>query len=93
MRQAIEEAQKEKLEEKRRRKELKEQARKAAELKRLREEVNALFVAKGEFKDGVLIQEQQEITGHHSRTSVIGALGGFLGTMGIVISGAHLKAK
>lgn len=90
---AIEEAQKEKLEEKRKRKEAKELARKAAELKRLREEVNTLFVSKGEFKDGVLIQEQIEITGNHSRQPIIGALGGFLGTLAIVVSGAHLKAK
>ncbi len=50
---AVETARLEKQAEKKRRREAKEQARKAAELKRLKEEVDALFVNKGEFKEGI----------------------------------------
>ena len=93
MRQAIEEAQKEKLEQKRKRKEAKEASRKAAELKRLREEVNTLYVSRGEFKDSTLSHEISEVNGHHAKTGCVGAIGGFLGQMALVISGAHKKAK
>lgn len=91
---AIEEAHKEKLEEKRRKKEAKEAARKTAELKRLREEVNTLFVSRGEYKDSILSNEVQEITGFHNKANnAVGTLGGFLGQLALVVSGAHKRAK
>jgi hypothetical protein len=90
---AIEEAHREKLEEKRRKREAKEAARKAAELKKLRDEVSYRFVAKGEYKESILTNEVQEITGFHIKAGAVGALGGFIGQLGIVLSGAHKKAK
>ncbi len=91
---AKEEAARERMEEKRRKKEAKEAARKAAELKRLREEVNTVFLSKGEFKDSILNNEVSEITGFHNKASgAVGTLGGFLGQMALVIAGAHKRAK
>jgi len=93
VKQAIEEAIREKQEEKRRRKEAKEQARKAAELKKLREDVAAAFVAKGEFKENILAHEMYEVSGNYARANTIGVLGGFLGQLALVVSGAHRRAK
>jgi hypothetical protein len=90
---AIFDAQQEKLEEKRRKKEAKELARKAAELKKLRDDVNKLFVLKGEYKDSILSHEPFNANGYHMRQMTIGVLGGFLGQMIIVVSGAHRRLK
>lgn len=91
---SIEESAREKLEDKKRKKEAKEASKKAAELKKLREDVNATFVAKGEYKDSILSNEVQEITGFHLKNAgAVGALGGFLGQLALVVSGAHKKAK
>ena len=81
------------MEEKRKRKEARELARKAAGLKALKEELNAKFVAKGEIKDQILVQEFSEINGFHSRQPVIGAIGGFLGQIILVIAGAAKVAQ
>ena len=54
LKRAVEEARMEKIERKKRAKEEKEQARKAAELQKLRDDVNKLFVARGEYKDNIL---------------------------------------
>jgi hypothetical protein len=92
VRRGIEEAQQRKLEEKRKRKEARELARKAAGLKALKDDLNAKFVSKGEVKDQILVQEFSEINGFHNKTPVIGALGGFLGQLILVIAGAAKAA-
>ena len=93
MKQAIEEAIREKQDEKRRKRDAKESARKAAELKKLREEIDSQFVAKGEYKEGILLNEPNEITNNNTKGSTVGILGGFLGQLVMVVSGAHRKAK
>ena len=64
---SIEEAAQKKLEDKRKRKEQRELAKKAAGLKALKEDLHAKFVTKGESKDSVLSQEFSEINGFHSK--------------------------
>ena len=76
---SIEEAAQKKLEDKRKRKEARELAKKAAGLKAMKEDLFAKFVAKGESKDAVLSQEFSEINGFHTKQQSIGAIGGFLG--------------
>ena len=70
---------KEKEEEKKRRRAAREAIKKANELKKLKDEVNDMFVAKGEHKEHVLNQEIVEITGLHQKVPTIGAIGGILG--------------
>jgi len=54
----------EKLEEKERRRAAREAARKAAELKKLRDEVQELFISKGETKEHILQQDLIEANGN-----------------------------
>lgn len=93
VRRGIEEAHQRKLEDKRKRREAKELARKVAGLKALKEDINAKFVAKGEIRDQILVQEFSEINGFFIRHPVIGALGGFLGQLILVIAGANKVAQ
>ena len=90
---SIEEAAQKKLEDKRKRKEQRELAKKAAGLKAMKEDLHAKFIAKGESKDSVLSQEFSEINGFHSKTNAVGAIGGFLGQMILVIAGAAKIAE
>ncbi len=90
---SIEEAALKKLEDKRRRKEARELAKKAAGLKALKEDLYSKFIAKGENKDSVLSQEFSEINGFHTKQPAIGAIGGFLGQMIMVIAGAARIAE
>jgi radial spoke head protein 3 len=92
-RRAIQEAQRDKLEDKRRKKEAKEASRKAAELKRLKEDVHSVYIAKGDYRDSILSNEVTNANGFHSRNPCAGVLGGFLGQLILVISGAHKKVK
>lgn len=62
---AIKEAGKDKLEEKQRKKEAKESNKKAAELKRLKDDVDSLFIARGEYRDSILQQEVSNVNSHH----------------------------
>ena len=93
VRQAIDEALREKQEDKKRKREAKDAARKAADLKKLREQVDSQFVSKGEYKESILLNEASEINGNLSKSSTVGILGGFLGQLVMVVSGAHRKAK
>jgi len=90
---SIEEAAQKKLEDKRKRKEQRELAKKAAGLKAMKEDLYAKFIAKGESKDSVLSQEFSEINGFYSKTNGVGAIGGFLGQMILVIAGAAKIAE
>lgn len=54
----------EKLEEKERRRAAREAARKAAELKKLRDEVQELYISKGEPKEHILQQDLIEANGN-----------------------------
>ena len=78
-RRAIEEGQREKLEDKRRKKEAKEAAKKAAELKKLKDDVYAVYISRGDFKDSILSNEVSEANGHHTKQPCTGVLGGFIG--------------
>lgn len=94
-RQAVEEAEEAKQEDIQRRREAKEAAKKAAELKRLKEEIRVAFIdgTKTEMRDSILNNEVTEITGNHQRGHIVGALGGFLGQLIMVVGGAHKRAK
>lgn len=75
------------MEQKRLKKEKKERERKEAERKALREEVEKLFIEKGESKAECLTQEILEIDGHQEAgKNVIGAVGGVLGQMILTLS-------
>lgn len=79
VRQGQEEAERYRLEEKRKRRAQREAAKKAAELKKLKEEVYVKFVQKGEYKEHILGQEMIEINGNHQKVPCVGGLGGLLG--------------
>lgn len=93
VRNGIEQAKREKLEGKRRKKEAKEAAKKAAELKKLKEEVFNTYISRGDSRDGILANEVMNANGFHQRSQCAGVLGGFIGQLMLVISGAHRRMK
>jgi hypothetical protein len=93
MRRAIEEAARQKQEDKRRKKEAKEANKKAAELRKLKEDIYEKYISRGSYQDSILSNEVSDANGFHSRTPCVGVLGGFLGQLVLVLSGAHRKAK
>ncbi len=86
---AIEDAAAKKLEDKKKRKEARELARKQAGLKALKEEMHAKFVAKAEHKDQFMQLEMMEINANHQKQGVQGVIGGFIGQMIMVFNGAY----
>jgi hypothetical protein len=75
------------MEEKRLKREKKERERRDAERKALKEEVEKLFIDKGEAKADCLAQEIVEIDGHgEAGKSVVGAIGGVLGQLILTLS-------
>lgn len=83
----------EKQEDKSRRRAAREAARKANELKKLKEEINEKFILKGEPKEHILSQEMIEITGNHQKVASVGGLGGMIGQMIICFSAIQKKWK
>jgi len=77
----------EKMEEKRLKREKKERERRDAERKALKEEVEKLFIYKGEAKADCLAQEIVEIDGNgEAGKNVVGAIGGVLGQLILTLS-------
>lgn len=89
----IEDAAAQKLEDKRKRKEARELQKKQQALRALKEELNARFVQKAEHKENLIGIEMMDINGFHQKQNVQGVIGGFLGQMIIVISGAYRVAQ
>jgi len=90
---AIEDAAAQKVEEKRKRKEARELQRKQASLRALKDELNARFVQKAEHKENLIGLEMMNINGFHQKQNVQGVIGGFLGQLIIVLSGAFKVAQ
>lgn len=90
---AIEDAAAQKIEEKRKRKEARELQRKQASLRALKDELNARFVQKAEHKENLIGLEMMNINGFHQKQNVQGVIGGFLGQLIIVLSGAFKVAQ
>lgn len=90
---AIEDAAAQKIEEKRKRKEARELQRKQASLRALKDELNARFVQKAEHKENLIGLEMMNINGFHQKQNVQGVIGGFLGQLIIVLSGAFEVAQ
>lgn len=75
------------MEEKRLKREKKERERRDAERKSLKEEVEKLFIDKGEAKPDCLSQEILEIDGNgEAGKNVVGAIGGVLGQLILTLS-------
>jgi len=90
---AIEDAAAKKIEDKRKRKEARELKRKQEALRDLKNELNAKFVQKAEHKENLIGLEMMDINGFHMKQNVQGVIGGFLGQLIIVISGAYKVAQ
>lgn len=88
-----EQQEKEKQEEKARRRAAREAQRKANELRKLKEEVNEVFVSKGESREHILIQDLVEITGNSQKGVCVGGIGGMIGQMILCFSALHKKFK
>ena len=80
------------MEDKKKRKEARELARKQAGLKAMKEEMHAKFVAKAEHKDQFMQLEMMEINANHQKQGVQGVIGGFIGQMVMVFNGAYQAA-
>jgi len=88
-----EQAEKEREEAKQQRRAAREAARKAKELQKLKDEVHAEFVAKGDHREGILLQDLVEINGNYLRGPIVGGLGGLLGQLILCFSAIHKKWK
>jgi hypothetical protein len=81
-----EQMERERQEEKQRRRAARLAAKKAAELRKLKEEINESFIKKGEPREGMLLQDMVEIDGNYQRQAMIGCLGGMLGQLIVCFS-------
>ena len=88
-----EQAAREREEAKQQRRAAREAARKARELQKLKDEVFAEFVAKGEPREGILVQDLVEANGNYQRAPAMGGLGGLLGQLVLCFSAVHKRWK